>query len=208
MKKETHSKKVNGFTLVEVLVVIFIIGLISSILIVNWRKNEGQYRLQRTAQLIVQGIRKAQNMGLTSSAIPNPSTGLKEIPKGGYVVLVSRLSAENTYYKIYADFNDNENLDSGEEVEKVNLERGIIIEHIRYQPSNGQSSSTNIIFTPPDPTVDLQPPLPPAVEIVITVRKQQAGGCSDTCQRGISCSNDKNCKAVKIMKSGWISIIE
>ncbi|MDP2934746.1 MAG: type II secretion system protein, partial [bacterium] len=56
-----NRKNGAGFTLIEALVVIFVIGTISSMMIVNWRKNESQYQLQRAAQEIMQNIRKAQD---------------------------------------------------------------------------------------------------------------------------------------------------
>ena len=43
MKDKNKNKK--GFSLIEMLVVVFIIVSISMILVVNWRKNEKGYRL-------------------------------------------------------------------------------------------------------------------------------------------------------------------
>jgi len=58
------NKKNNGYTLFEFLVVAFIIALISSVLITNWRRGEQQYKLQAAAQEMVQNIRRVQEMAL------------------------------------------------------------------------------------------------------------------------------------------------
>src|SRR4030042_4251546 len=94
----TTLRKGAGFTMVEMLVVIFIIGIISSILIVNWRRNENQYQLQRAAYGLAQSIRKAQEMALNGSkhtgVMPNKAYG------------VHFYNGQN-YYRIFSDQNNN-----------------------------------------------------------------------------------------------------
>jgi len=62
----------KGFTVIEMLVVIFIIGVMSTVLVVNWRQNEKTYLVRRTAQEIAQSIRKAQDLALTGKKIGQP----------------------------------------------------------------------------------------------------------------------------------------
>ncbi len=203
-----HRRKGAGFTIIELLVVIAIITIISGVMIVNFRKGEESNKVRRNVQQVVQGIRKTQNMAISSTEIYNPSSGYKEVPSGGYVFYVRQGSVDdqnNDYYIIFADFNGNKNNDAGEQIERINFEQGIFIYGIRYKPSNGSPSSTNIIFTPPDPSVDLQPAIPPADQVIIALQKVGAT-CPGTCIDGTSCSSD--CRAVKTMTTGWVSIVE
>lgn len=198
-----HNKR--GFTLVEVLVVIFITVIISGFMVVNFRKGEQSNKVRRNVQQVVQGIRKTQNMAISSTEIYNSGSGHWEVPQGGYVFYVSKGSGDNNYYIIFADFNGNKNNDAGEQIEKIILEQGIFIYGIRYKPSNGSPNYTNIIFIPPDPLVEFKPAIPPAEQVIIALQEVGAT-CPGTCIDGTSCSSD--CRAVKTMTTGWVSIVE
>lgn len=211
--RKIRDKKSAGFTFFEVLVVVFIIGFISATFVVNWRTNEKQYRLQRTAQLVVQGIRKVQHMALASKRVLNQSSGILEIPDGGYSIYVDLGASSATSYILFADFNGNANLDSGEEIETIETEGGIIIDFIKYDASTrGAAGATPnfcyIFFSPPDSLLELKPPIPPADEIILTIKKQGGEDCSQSCEWGEDCSNDPDCVAVKTTKTGWVSIID
>lgn len=208
----THNKKQQrGFTFVEMLVVVAVVGIISALMVVNFRKSEEGSRLQRSAQLVLLGIRKAQNFALSSAEFSN--AGNFEVPTGGYIAVFNKTN--NTYFIIYADFNGTKNLDSGETIPggTVNLEKGIIVDFIKYDASTkgalgGTPNECNIIFTPPDALLTLQPPIPPADEVVVTIKKSTGASCSQNCQWGISCASDKDCKAIKVSKTGLIKIVK
>lgn len=191
-------------TLTELLVVIAIIVIISTIMVLNFRVGERGGELVRSAQLVVQGIRKAQNMALGSKEVENPAGGW-EVPVGGYGVDLSK--TDNDYYVIFADFNGNNGRDSGEDIETVELEEGIIIDYIFYDPSRAAPSSTKIIFNPLEPLIELRPWIPPADQIFITIKKEEGEDCSSSCQQGNGgCSQD--CKVIKLLKAGWVSIVD
>ncbi len=202
----------TGVTLTELLVVISIITIISTIMVINFRAGEKGGELVRSAQLVVQGIRKAQSMALGSKENKHPTTDNWEVPEGSYGVYIA-LSSPNQYI-IFADFfvadpdTENDQYNSGEDIETVELEGGIIIEHIRYQPSNGKPNKTNINFDPIDPLINLVPPMPPANEINITLKREEVVDCGSDCQEGVVGSCPEGCKVVKLLKAGWVSIVD
>ncbi len=59
----------KGFTLIELLVAISIMSLISTIVVANYRDNEEVRKLKNQAELMVDGLEKAQNMALTGRMI-------------------------------------------------------------------------------------------------------------------------------------------
>lgn len=200
----------TGVTLTELLVVIAIISIITAIMVINFRAGERGGKLVRSAQLLVQGIRNAQNMSLASKEIYNSGTTSYEVPEGGYVVLVSETSPNNAYYIIYADFDNKQDYDDpSEKIEKVELEEGIVFENIYYDPSGGEPAATHIIFIPLNPLITLfRPLIPPADQIIITLKKENADDCLDDCRIGNTCATSPGCRAVKILKAGWVTIIE
>lgn len=172
----------TGFTLTELLVVIAIITIISGMIVVNFRKGETSGRLQRSAQLIVQTIRRAQNMAISTV---EQNGGIS-----GYGVYFNKGSMLNSFYLFFDEDEDNE-YDNGEEIETVTLEKGILIDDI----SPKQVNKLHIVFNPPDPSVIFNGK-PQFSEATITIKKE-----------GVSCSvNPEDCKDVKVGKSGWVNI--
>lgn len=173
MKKINKNK---GFTIFELLVVVAVIGIISTILVVNWRQGEKQYLLQRTAQKIVQDIRKAQDLALTSyrhqGQIP-PNYGVYFTTQGP------------TSYKIFTDDNDNNQYDSSDsDVETINLENGITISALSSEPK------LHLTFSLPD---------------AFTIINPSTGSATITIKRtGLSCP--QNCKNIIITNTGQVKI--
>lgn len=197
----------TGVTLTELLVVIAIIVIISTIMVINFRAGERGGELVRSAQLVVQGIRRAQSMALASKEVENPAAGW-EVPEGGYGVYLTTNSPNNDQYIVYADFNNDNKHNAGEELEDgiVKLEKGIIIDFIFYDPSGGEPDKTNITFEPLNPLIIVQPLIPPANKVFITLKNEQGETCSTSCQEGSGgCSKD--CKVIEVTKAGWITIL-
>lgn len=167
----------KGFTIIELLVVIAIIGIISGVMVINFNKGEQNNKLQRSAQQIVQSIRKAQNLALSS------------VEFGGqiydyYGVHFDKQAMSSSYY-VFASLLD-KIYDSGEEVETINLEQDIIINSI----SPIQNNKLDIIFLPPHAFVEFNPNATDATIII----KNQDGTCP------------QNCRYIKINDKGWMSI--
>jgi len=153
MKYRRYNKK--GFTLIELLVVIFIIGIISAMLVGNWRKSEKQYLLQRTAQEIVQNIRKIQDMALTSSRHQG------EIPYNYGIYFNTQES--RSCYRIFADKDGDQKYDSGERIgEDIVIEQDIEINSL------SPDSRIDITFSLPDSFTHIEPSAPSAT---ITIKR-------------------------------------
>lgn len=176
------SKNNKGFTLIEVLVVLSIISIISIFLVINFRKGEEMGRLQRNAQLLVQKIRKAQNLALSSveyeGAVPD-----------AYGVYLEKQSP--LLYTLFVDMNGNytwNGIGGGGDglVEELSLEDGIEITNITGNPK------LHIAFLPPDPQVIINGNVN-TTDVTITLLI--VGG---------SCPED--CRYVKVNNKGWVSV--
>jgi len=138
--------KKNGFTLLEILVVISIIIILTGIVLLNYRTTGQQLAIQRAAFKLAADIRRTQEMAMSAKELPG--TG---IPIGGYGVYLQ--NANDISYLIYADTNPasgNEQYDAGGDtvVETINLEQGVKI-------SSVSPSSLSVNFKPPDPAIML-----------------------------------------------------
>ena len=170
----------KAFTLMEVLVIMAVIGIISTMLIVDWRKNEKRYQLQRTAQGIVQSIRTAQDMALNSLKLVD-----EEIPLSYGVYFNKNI---NSSYIIFGDVNGNNSYQTPSSdifVENVLIESGIEIDSL----SPG-TQDLNIVFSLPDGFTIITPPSTLASIII----KRKNGVCPD------------DCKTIKIINTGQINI--
>ena len=175
--------KWNGFTLVELLVIVFIIMLMSGIIFANYRQSGQRLALQRSANKLAQDIRRVQEM----------ATSVKEfqgvIPEGGYGIRFRDEGGSPPIYTyiIYADCNKNAKYD-GETVGPVPYHpfdpdsnplnpdiactEGVDcpcngysekIEVIRVEkgvalgigPDGAFFGGSRVIFTPPDPTITI-----------------------------------------------------
>jgi prepilin-type N-terminal cleavage/methylation domain-containing protein len=176
-------KKRNGFTLIEVMAVVFIVGLMSVILVVNWRKNENRYQLQRTAQEIAQLIRKAQNLALVGKQMYWPPSGLSIIPNS-YGVHFEKQSP--TLYFIYGDHIGNDGYQSPEDIPETYTwtESGIEISSV------GGGNTLDLFFNIPDGDIGF---FPNGSSATITIRRV-----------GKTCPS--NCKDITITSTGQISI--
>jgi len=176
-KKRGLLSNKQGFTLIELLVVISIIGIISAFTVINFRKGERTGRLQRSAQQVIQSLRKAQSMALSSVEYEGQVYDY-------YGVYVNKQTMPNSYY-IFASINEVYNPTEGDKIaETVSLEDNIMIDSI----STG--TKLNITFVPPDAFVFFNPTVS---EATITIKR--SGG---------TCPQD--CRYVVINDKGWMSI--
>jgi len=59
----------GGFTLIEMLVVLFVVAVISSLLIASYRTGQKQYALDEAAQNLVSDLRLVQSMAMSGTGI-------------------------------------------------------------------------------------------------------------------------------------------
>ncbi|MFH1427723.1 MAG: prepilin-type N-terminal cleavage/methylation domain-containing protein [Patescibacteria group bacterium] len=133
LKKIQHHIKVGaGFTLLELLVSVSILGMITGISLMNYRGSTKSTALQLESHKIVGDLRKAQTMALGAIEFSG------SVPLGGWGV--SFTSGASEYY-VFADIDNDGVYDAvGELLTTVLLENSITF-----------SASGNITFTPPDP---------------------------------------------------------
>lgn len=165
-----------GFTLIEIMVTIFIIAMVSSIMVVNWRKNEKRYQLQMAVQGIIQNIRKAQDMALTGKKI-----GSEDVPPS-YGVYFDKQDADN--YIIFGDKNGNNTYQPADDIsiDNISIESGVEI-------SLPMGPNLNITFSLPDGFTIIKPS---AVSATIIVKKT-----------GATCPSS-DCKSIIIRNTGQI----
>ncbi|MBI2003634.1 MAG: type II secretion system protein [Parcubacteria group bacterium] len=130
----------KGFTLIEVLVATFIIGVLSTVILLNFRTGQDQASLTRSAAAFETEIRKAQNLAVASSELGG------SIPCGYGLHYI-----DNRTYSLYAGIADaancqasNHNFQPGTDSVYQNLK---IIE----QRAVFKNSFSDIFFEPPDP---------------------------------------------------------
>ena len=143
-----------SFTLIELLVVTSIIMLLTALILPNYRAGERQFALQRSAHKLAQDLREAQEMAMSAREFP----GAPPTFKGSYGI---QFQTNSSIYTLFADLNNNQRYELREEVETLELEKKVKISNLL------PSSPLTVTFTPPDPTINIQPSAPSA-SIILT----------------------------------------
>jgi len=141
--------KKNGFTIMELLVVISIIAILSGIVLIDYRSSQQALALQRATNKLAQDIRRVQEMAMSAREFQGT------VPDGYGAFL--DIGWNTKKYRLYADTNgDNEFFNPPDDiVETIDLENGIIIKEICLS-SVCTYFSVSINFKPPDPAVNIK----------------------------------------------------
>ena len=137
-----------GFTFIELLVVLAIISVMSSIVFADFSGSEAKFALKRAGYQVAQDIRETEGMALSAAGEITCDTP-KKICGFGLEFNAIEFPAS---YLIFVDcsndcaFNNYEHDNNDKDVRRVFLEKGIQIQQLSASP-------LNIIFTAPDPTV-------------------------------------------------------
>ena len=151
MKQCSNVTMNKGFTIIELLVVISVIIILTAIVLISYRSGQQQFALQRSANKLAQDIRRTQEMAMSARECTHPTAcPAGGVPLGGYGIYMEKEASQIRNYKIYADGDNNEKYDSGEEIETIYLEDGVEFQSV--QPANKMS----VNFKPPDPTIELR----------------------------------------------------
>lgn len=135
--KQRYISQQFGFTITELLVVIFIISLLSALTLVGYRGSQKRYALSQDSQRLMASLRKVQNMAMSGIDISGQYYGYGIYVEDG-----------NSSYIIYADENNNSSYQpSDATIETINLSDKIEIESVSPLPNK-----IDIFFSPPNPT--------------------------------------------------------
>lgn len=126
----------RAFTLVEMLVSVFILLTITTLMLANFREGEKRIRLMAATNILASDIRKVQNMVINGSKFGNI-----EMTTGGYGIY---FPSSNKEYVIFADNNLNRVFDWGEGLATTTLNSIII-----SLPLEGSDPLRNLVFNPP-----------------------------------------------------------
>jgi len=157
------SNSNSGITLIEILVVVFIIALLASILVTDFPKIKRKFALTRAVYKMSQDLRRTQDMGFSGQQLKD--TAENAISVKGYGIYIDL--ANNKKYIIYADIDDNQRYDTlgavcGQQppnqdcvIETIDFsqaESGVIIDRIEGTTNDQQ---VDINFKPPNPTITI-----------------------------------------------------
>ncbi len=131
----------KGFTLIEVLTATFIIGVLSAVILLNYRTGQEQASLTRAAATFETDIRKAQNLAIASNdfggSVPC-GYGIHYVDNRNYSIYAGRLGGAASCLV------SNHNFQSG--TDSVYQDIKIIEQRLVFK-----NSFSDIFFEPPDP---------------------------------------------------------
>ena len=137
---------IKGFTLLEMIVVIGIFGIVSSIVIWNYNKFTGNTVLTNMAYELALSVREAQLFG--TSAIGN-SSNINTFNQH----IGARFVKGTDSYIIFIDENNNNMYDNtGDTIFKtLTLQSGVVVEEVNVCDVAGSINTLDIVFARPNP---------------------------------------------------------
>ena len=133
--KINYFNKQTGFTMIELLVVMFIITLLTASVLVSYRSGQRKYVLTQSAQQLVSDLRQAQNMTISGVDISSYH---------GYGI---HAEDNDNFYILFADEDGDSTYKSNKDttIKTVNLPNLIKIDSV------SPSSELDVFFESPNP---------------------------------------------------------
>lgn len=150
MPSHLRSTK-RAFSVIEMIVTMTIILILTTIVLVGYRKGGQQLALNRAAHKLTQDIRRAQELAMSSTPFEDGASSLVPFGYGIFFTI-----SEEKSYSLFADVNGNKYFDTGEQVgEPIAFEEGIEISDLQKAAGEGGGNLTEvaIVFHPPDPEI-------------------------------------------------------
>lgn len=199
MFKCLNVKMDKGFTLIEFLVSIIIIGILTAMFIPSYLKFQTHLSLQRSAIKLAQDVKVAQEMAIAAAECPKCPSG--EASNTGYGVYFD-MGWDNNKYRLYADTHNPDPPLSGKEIftaldavlEIMELEDKIYIDKIENDVS-ASITKVSINFKPPDPGTKINDTSNDIDNTTITL-----------CIQGSDCTKANNIMEIKINTAGLIYV--
>ncbi len=132
--------KKNGYSLIELIVSLYIVAIISSLFVFNYQRGDSQTVMNISTQLLASNIRSAQSYALAQNALGGISTSSWGIN--------FNLGTPNSYI-VYSDLNTNLQYDVGEIYSRIFLPEDIEIEGMTLD--NNATNPLDIVFRAPYP---------------------------------------------------------
>jgi type II secretory pathway pseudopilin PulG len=137
--KDIHNSL--GFTLVDLIISIGIFGVITAMVMVNYRAGNRNDTVRQSASISASVLRRAQTMTLTGAL----TAGV--FPQGGYGVRFDE--ADNNTMILFADIDGNFAYTpvTDTDIETINLPGNAVFES---NEDAGSTGSLDVVFSPPD----------------------------------------------------------
>lgn len=124
------KKTLGGFSLIEVLVVIFIISLVSGSILAGYLRSQGSYYALKAAQKLSVDLRRAQNMALSG-------TLQGAIVPAGYGIHIKSDNGYSLFYNVSQ--------------ESIFYDDSVILDDLTLDNATLSPVGTSIFFQPPEP---------------------------------------------------------
>lgn len=136
----------KGFTLIEMMVSITVVGILSASVLLGWRPAQATFHLRQAAFQIAGDLRRTQQLSLSAHQFT-----CQTLPPESYTGFGLYFNtATPTSYQVFENCSaDNRTRDSGETQETLYFPADVTIKSLTQ---NGTSvDSLNVLFVPPNP---------------------------------------------------------
>lgn len=150
----------NGFTLLELVVSIGIIGMLSVLFVANFQPSKQSNRINSAAQNLASNIRKIENYALSLKEMPVVELAdvYPHVPQRGYLLKFVQGTSTIEFCADNGDANlchQDEHFDSQRRSDDIYLtndhDPNIYIQNIKID--NNVRATAYVVFVPPDPKV-------------------------------------------------------